>query len=189
MGVHALTEAAGQPCRVLIVGGAGFIGSHFTDGLLADPATQAVTLYDNFSSGFEWHYDHHQGDARLQVVRADAGDGDALTDHMAVHDTVIHLAANPDIARAATEPAIDFHEGTVLTHNVVEAMRKVGCGRILYASGSGVYGDRGDIEVSEDDGPMLPISTYGASKLACEALILTRPNIDEPETERGKGDQ
>lgn len=171
MGVHALTEAAGQPCRVLIVGGAGFIGSHFTDGLLADPATQAVTLYDNFSSGFEWHYDHHQGDARLKVVRADAGDGDALADHMAGHDTVIHLAANPDIARAATEPAIDFHEGTVLTHNVVEAMRKVGCGRILYASGSGVYGDRGDIEVSEDDGPMLPISTYGASKLACEALI------------------
>jgi UDP-glucose 4-epimerase len=166
-----LTEAEAAPRRVLIVGGAGFIGSHFTDRLLADPLTELVTLFDNFSSGHEWHYADHKDDARLAVVRADAGDADALTRHMAGHDTVIHLAANPDIARAATEPAIDFHEGTVLTHNVVEAMRKVGTKRILYASGSGVYGDRGDQAVAEDHGPMLPISTYGASKLACEALI------------------
>lgn len=171
MGVHALTEAEAAPRRVLIVGGAGFIGSHFTDRLLADPLTELVTLFDNFSSGHEWHYADHKDDARLAVVRADAGDADALTRHMAGHDTVIHLAANPDIARAATEPAIDFHEGTVLTHNVVEAMRIVGTKRILYASGSGVYGDRGDQAVAEDHGPMLPISTYGASKLACEALI------------------
>ncbi|NQV84535.1 MAG: NAD-dependent epimerase/dehydratase family protein [Rhodospirillales bacterium] len=154
-----------------MVGGAGFIGSHFTDRLLADPKTEAVTLFDNFSSGHEWHYAHHQSDTRLAVVRADAGDGEALIDVIAGHDTVIHLAANPDIARAALEPSIDFKEGTVLTHNVVEAMRITGCPRILYASGSGVYGDRGESEVSEDHGPMLPISTYGASKLACEALI------------------
>jgi len=166
-----LTEALGAPRRIVIVGGAGFIGSHFTDRLLADPKTEAVTLFDNFSSGHEWHYAHHQSDTRLAVVRADAGDGEALIDVIAGHDTVIHLAANPDIARAALEPSIDFKEGTVLTHNVVEAMRITGCPRILYASGSGVYGDRGESEVSEDHGPMLPISTYGASKLACEALI------------------
>lgn len=166
-----MTEALGAPRRIVIVGGAGFIGSHFTDRLLADPKTEAVTLFDNFSSGHEWHYAHHQSDTRLAVVRADAGDGEALIDVIAGHDTVIHLAANPDIARAALEPSIDFKEGTVLTHNVVEAMRITGCPRILYASGSGVYGDRGESEVSEDHGPMLPISTYGASKLACEALI------------------
>jgi UDP-glucose 4-epimerase len=84
---------------------------------------------------------------------------------------VIHLASNPDIARAVTEPDIDFREGTALTNNVVEAMRVAGPSRILYASGSGVYGDTGEREVDEDFSPMAPISTYGASKLAGEALI------------------
>lgn len=161
--------------RTIIIGGAGFIGSHFTDRLLADSGTERVTLYDNFSSGRDWHFAHHQGDARLSVVRADVGDLGALTDAVAGHDTLIHLAANPDIARAASHPAIDFIEGTVLTHNVVEAMRlsggAAGCGRILYSSGSGVYGDLGAVEVAEDHGPMRPISTYGASKLASEAMI------------------
>ncbi len=166
-----MTKAAARPRRVIIVGGAGFIGSHFIDHLLADPAIEAVTVFDNFSSGQEWHYAHHQDDVRLSVVRADAGNAGSISEAVAGHDTVIHLAANPDIALAATEPAIDFDEGTVLSHNVVEAMRINGCERILYASGSGVYGDLGDKEVAEDHGPMLPISTYGASKLACEALI------------------
>ena len=71
-------------------------------------------------------------------------------------DTVIHLASNPDIARAATEPAIDFDAGTLLTHHVVEAMRLSGVTRILYASGSGVYGDLGDVEADEDHGPLPP---------------------------------
>ena len=90
---------------------------------------------------------------------------------MAGSETVIHLASNPDIARAVTEPAIDFDAGTLLTHHVVEAMRRSGAKRILYASGSGVYGDLGEIEAEEDHGPLVPISTYGASKLAGEALI------------------
>ncbi len=171
MGVRSLTEAGSDLKRVIIIGGAGFIGSHFTDRLLADENTQAVTIYDNFSSGREDFIASHRSDPRLTVVRADAKDADALTDAVAGHDAVIHLAANPDIARAATEPAIDFDEGTALTHNVVEAMRRSGVGRILYASGSGVYGDLGDKEAAEDHGPMRPISTYGASKLASEALI------------------
>jgi UDP-glucose 4-epimerase len=154
-----------------IVGGAGFIGSHFTDCLLADPSVTRVTLYDNFSSGREWHYASHQGDARLTVVRGDVKDLDALTIAMKGHGAVIHLASNPDIARAAVEPDIDFREGTWLTNNVLEAMRKSGATTILYASGSGIYGDLGEIEASEDRGPLIPISTYGASKLAGEALI------------------
>jgi UDP-glucose 4-epimerase len=157
--------------RYFIAGGAGFIGSHFTDRLLSDSTTAAVTLYDNFSSGREWHYQQHQQDSRFRVVRADVKDIESLTAAMRDHDIVIHLASNPDIARAATEPEIDFREGTLLTNNVVEAMRRAGVRTILYASGSGVYGDLGDEEVSEDHGPLVPISTYGASKLAGEALI------------------
>jgi UDP-glucose 4-epimerase len=157
--------------RVCIVGGAGFIGSHFTDRLLADAATERVTLYDNFSSGREWHFQHHLDDRRLDVVRADVGDVDALTAAMAGHQLVIHLASNPDIARAMTYPRVDFDEGTALTFNVVEAARLSGVEEILYASGSGVYGDLGELEVAEDHGPLVPSSTYGASKLAGEAML------------------
>jgi UDP-glucose 4-epimerase len=157
--------------RFFIVGGAGFIGSHFTDRLLGDKSTETVTLFDNFSSGRQWHYVHHAADIRLRVIRGDVGDLHALTDSMRNHDVVIHLASNPDIARAATDPAVDFDQGTRLTHHVVEAMRRAGVPRILYASGSGVYGDLGTIEAYENFGPLLPASTYGASKLAGEALI------------------
>jgi UDP-glucose 4-epimerase len=154
-----------------VVGGAGFIGSHFTDRLLADRAVRRVTLFDNFSSGRAWHYAHHERDDRLRVVRGDVKDLPALRAAMDGHDVVIHLASNPDIARAATEPDIDFREGTQLTQNVVEAMRTSSAKRILYASGSGVYGDLGLVEATEDHGPLAPVSTYGASKLAGEALI------------------
>ncbi|MGH2718370.1 MAG: NAD-dependent epimerase/dehydratase family protein [Actinomycetota bacterium] len=154
-----------------IAGGAGFIGSHFTDRLLSDPVTGRLTLYDNFSSGREWHFEHHLGDPRLKVVRGEVEDTDHLTSVLEGHDLVIHLASNPDIARAATEPAIDFDQGTALTQSVLEAMRRSGVRRILYASGSGVYGDLGTVEAGEDYAPMYPVSTYGASKLAGEALI------------------
>ncbi len=157
--------------RYFIVGGAGFIGSHFTDRLLSDSAVQAVTLYDNFSSGRAWHYEHHQSDPRLKVVRGEVRDLESLTTAIAGHDVVIHLASNPDIARAATEPEIDFYEGTLLTNNVVEAMRRSGVPRLLYASGSGVYGDLGEHEANEDYAPLIPVSTYGASKLSGEVLI------------------
>ena len=157
--------------RYFIVGGAGFIGSHFVDRLLADTEVTLVTLYDNFSSGREWHYGHHLSDPRLKVLREDVGSLDALTSAMTGHDVVIHLASNPDIARAATEPEIDFYQGSLLTNNVVEAMRRAGVHRLLYASGSGVYGEIGSTEAYEDLGPLIPVSTYGASKLAGEALI------------------
>jgi UDP-glucose 4-epimerase len=157
--------------RYFLTGGAGFIGSHFTDRLLADPGTEAVTLYDNFSSGREWHYADHLHDKRLNVVRGDLKDLPAMVYAMRGHHAVIHLASNPDIARAATEPDIDFREGTALTQNVVEAIRVTATPRLLYASGSGVYGELGQHEAQEDHGPLLPVSTYGASKLAGEALI------------------
>ncbi len=155
----------------IIVGGAGFIGGHLVDRLLNRPGIGKVTVYDNFSSGREWHIRDHLDDPRMNVVRDDAKNLEPLCRAMGGHDTVIHLASNPDIARAATEPEIDFYEGTLLTHNVVEAMRRTGCGRIIYASGSGIYGDLGKKEISEDHGPLVPVSTYGASKLAGEAMI------------------
>ncbi len=157
--------------RYFLVGGAGFLGSHFSDRLLDMPGVAGVTVYDNMSSGREWHFAHHLGDPRFSVVVADVADENRLADAMAGHDVVIHLASNPDIARAAVEPAVDFYQGTMLTHHVLEAMRRTGTQRLLYASGSGVYGELGAIETGEDYGPLIPVSTYGASKLAGEALI------------------
>jgi UDP-glucose 4-epimerase len=157
--------------RYFIAGGAGFIGSCFVDRLLGDSATERVTVFDNFTSGREWHLEPHASDPRLVVVRDDIKNFAAVVDAMPGHDVVIHLASNPDIAKAMTEPTIDFYEGTLLTHNVVEAMRVTGVPMILYASGSGVYGDIGETEAHEDMGPLVPVSTYGASKLAGEALI------------------
>jgi UDP-glucose 4-epimerase len=153
----------------LIVGGAGFIGSHFADRLLDQGAT--VTVYDNFSSGREWHLAAHRENSRLRVVRGDVSELDALTVAMGGCENVIHLASNPDIARAMTDPTVDFWQGTFLTFQVVEAMRLSGARRLLYASGSGIYGERGWEILEEDGGPRAPISTYGASKLAGEALI------------------
>lgn len=157
--------------RWLLTGGAGFVGSHLVDRLLGDDRADLVTVYDNFSSGRRWHLAHHDGDGRLTVREGEVGDLASLTEAMEGHGVVVHLASNPDIARAATEPTIDFDQGTVLTSNVVEAMRRVGAERVLYPSGSGVYGELGEVEASEDHGPLVPISTYGASKLAGEALV------------------
>lgn len=157
--------------KYIILGGAGFIGGHFVDYLLDNNLTSGVTIYDNFSSGREWPYERHLKNKSFNVVKGDIKDLEKLKNAMASHDVVIHLASNPDIAKAAIEPDIDFREGTYLTQNVVEAMRLTSAKKILYASGSGVYGDLGETEANEDYGPLLPISTYGASKLACEALI------------------
>lgn len=157
--------------RFFIVGGAGFIGSHFCDHLLGPGGASGVTIYDNYSSGRAWHHAAHDGDPRFRVVRGAVEDTRALAAAMDGHDVVIHLASNPDIARAAREPTIDFTQGTALTQSVVEAMRTTSAKRILYASGSGVYGELGMVEAQEDHGPLIPVSTYGASKLAGEALI------------------
>ena len=157
--------------NILISGGAGFIGSHLAQRLLSRPGVESVTIYDNFSSGTRAHLQAVGADARLKVAEGDIKDLPKLTAAMAGADTVFHLAANPDIAKAVTQPDIDFWEGTYLAQNVLEAMRVNKVPRLLYTSGSGVYGENAAVAFRENYGPCLPISTYGASKLACEALI------------------
>jgi UDP-glucose 4-epimerase len=157
--------------RVFVSGGAGFIGSHLLASLLREGGIERVVIFDNFSSGQPSYIKESADDPRVEVVRADLRELSAVTSAMAGCDTVFHLAANPDIAKAVTQPDIDFWEGTYLTQNVLEAMRVNGVRKIIYTSGSGVYGENPEVAFAEDYGPCVPISTYGASKLACEGLI------------------
>src|SRR5258708_9924284 len=157
--------------RFFVVCGAGFVGTHFTELLVAKDGVESVTIYDSLSSGRDWHVRKHLANAKFKCVKGDVKDFEALKRAMDGSEVVIHLASNPDIARAATEPDIDFREGTYLTERVLEAMRLTSAKRILYASGSGVYGDLGMVEAGENYGPLVPISTYGASKLAGRKLV------------------
>ncbi len=161
---------------VVVVGGAGFIGSHLVRLLLGaenehNGGVERVVVYDNFSSGRRWHLDAVASDPRLGIVEGEVDEIDRLATALQGATTVVHLASNPDIARAMTDPTIDFDQGTNLTNCVVEAARRSEVGLVLYASGSGVYGDLGEHEADESFGPLEPVSTYGASKLAGEALI------------------
>jgi UDP-glucose 4-epimerase len=157
--------------KAFITGGAGFIGSHLVGTLLKRGGTEELVVYDNFTSGQRRYLASHAGDTRLHIVEGDIKDLKKLTEAMAGTDTVFHLAANPDIAKAVVRPDIDFWEGTYLTQNVLEAMRTNGIKAIFYTSGSGMYGENPHVYFTESYGPCFPISTYGASKLACEALI------------------
>ncbi|TAN59778.1 NAD-dependent epimerase/dehydratase family protein, partial [bacterium] len=157
--------------RYFVAGGAGFIGSHLTKCILREEIGARVVVYDNFSSGKKRHLKDAAGSKNLKVIKGDVKDTDSLLKAMAGADIVYHFASNPDIAKAATKPDIDFWEGTYLTNNILEAMRIRKVRKILYASGSGVYGDAKKVEVGEDYPLKLPVSTYGASKLAGEALI------------------
>jgi len=156
--------------RVLVTGGAGFLGSNLVSMIL-DRGLGHVTIFDNFSTGRRAFFGERLGAAELTVVEGDVADYDALLRVLPGHDVVFHLAANSDIARAAIEPLIDFNNGTRLTQTLLEAMRNTGVTRILFTSGSGVYGDVPPVPIPEDYPSTIPISTYGASKLASEVLI------------------
>jgi UDP-glucose 4-epimerase len=155
--------------QIFITGGAGFIGSHLTLKMLS--LGNKVTVYDNFSNGHKWHLEEAELNNDLKIIDAEISDEMKLSSSMAGHDVVFHLASNADIAKAAEEPSIDFLNGTCLTHFVLEAMRKNSIKKIIYTSGSGVYGEVPQFPVPEDYSKTIPISTYGAQKLASEMLI------------------
>ncbi len=143
--------------KILVIGGSGFVGQNLVRHL--DSQGHTVRIYDKRLSAFG---SGHVGDIK---------DLELLMHAMQGSDLVYHLASNAEISKAITDPTVDFYEGTLLTQNVLEAMRITGVRRLVYFSGSGVYGEDASAVFTEDHAPMLPISTYGASKLACEAMI------------------
>lgn len=154
--------------KYFVTGGAGFIGSHLVDRLVK---SGEVTVYDNLSSGKMEFIEHHLGKTNFQFVQGDLLDFEALNNAIAGHDLVFHLAANPDVRAGITDTNLDLQQGIRATRNVLEAMRLNHIARIIFASSSTVYGEAGTMPLDEDYGPLLPISLYGAAKLACEGFI------------------
>lgn len=154
--------------RVLTTGGAGFIGSHLIDKLTSEG--HEVTDY-----GYIWN-----NRKRFLNPKCKYMGGNILKKFPFVpknfginYDIVYHLASNSDISRSVESPSLDFENGTRMTFEVLQTMRYSDIPKIVFFSGSGVYGipDFKGIKVAEEYAPLLPISHYGASKLACEAMI------------------
>ncbi len=152
-----------------VTGGAGFIGSHLVDRLVAEG--KEVTVYDNLSAGKKEYIAHHLSKSNFHFHHADALDLDTLTTAMCGHEVVWHLAANSDIPGGNKNTDLDLKNGTIATRNVLEAMRQNNINKVLFSSSSTVYGDVPLVALAETNGPLLPISLYGASKLACEGLL------------------
>lgn len=156
--------------RALVTGGAGFIGSHLIDRLVA--RGDEVVVIDNLSSGDLSFITDHLDSGAVVLVEGDICNPDDVGRAMAMNiDCVFHLAANPDIRLGTRITDTDLKQGTVATYNIVEAMRLNDVKDIAFASSSVVYGENAPMPTPENHGPCMPISLYGASKQAGEGLI------------------
>jgi UDP-glucose 4-epimerase len=153
--------------RCFVVGGAGFIGSHLVERLLASEAE--VTVFDNLSVG-KREFLSRALDGACRLVEGDALDLGALERAMAGADFVFHLAANPEARWGLENPRLDLEQGTICTWNVLEAMRRTATKQLVFASSGTMYGDTAEL-CAEGRLGALPISLYGASKFAGEAMI------------------
>ncbi len=155
---------------VLVTGGAGFIGSHLVDALLA--RGHDVIVLDNLSSGCMENLERSTNKANFRFVN---GDMKTWNDWIGVLNDVTlvyHFAAKPEVRVGEIEPKVHFDENLVTTFKLLEGMRQSKSSKnLVFASTSTIYGEASIQPTPENYGPLLPISTYGATKLGCEALI------------------
>lgn len=155
--------------RFFVTGGAGFIGSHVTDRLLA--LGHEVVVYDNFSTGREEFLADAAASSRFTLVRGDTLDVETLRKALAGADFVIHLAANADVRFGSLNPRRDFEQNTTATFHVLDAMRLSGVRQIAFASTGSVYGEPELFPTPEDAPFPIQTSFYAASKLGGEGLV------------------
>ena len=160
--------------RVLVTGAAGFIGSYIVDWLLEQ--SQEVIGVDNFVLGRRENICEALANDNFRLLEVDLADCDSLLQAISPIapkgsvDFVWHMAASSDISAGSIDPSVDLRNTYMTTFNTLALMRELEIPRLAFASSSAVYGDHGGI-LTEDSGPLFPISNYGAMKLASEASI------------------
>jgi UDP-glucose 4-epimerase len=156
--------------KILVTGGAGFIGSHLCDRLLARGAQ--VWCVDNMHLGRRRNIAHLESRSDFHFLELDVLQRKPLDSLFAEagFDAVFHMAANSDIAAGVADSRLDLTFNHLTTLTILEAMRTHGVNRLFFASTSAVFGEN-DALLGENDGPLQPISFYGASKLAAEAYV------------------
>lgn len=155
----------------LVTGGAGFIGGSLVDRLMQSKENNVMVL-DNLLTSDGRYVSIWQSEKRFRLVKADIADTTILNDLIEKSDIVFHLAANPNVRLGSTDSTVDFRDGLQATHLLLEAMKKsTNCKKIIFTSSSTVYGEPSVIPTPESYSPLIPVSLYGASKLACESLI------------------
>ena len=162
-----------EKINVVVTGGAGFIGSHLVDYLVNKYGR--VIVIDNLSSGRLENIRRHIDEGSVEFHRIDLkrSEPKELVDIIRGSTIIYHLAANPEVRVSVTHPRIHFEENVLATFNLLEACRLAKIKLLVFTSSSTVYGDAKKLPTPEDYSPLLPISVYGASKLACENLIIT----------------
>lgn len=156
--------------KIMVTGGAGFIGSHIVDSLLGDG--HEVVVYDNLSSGRKEFLAHCMDD--IEFLERDLVKDRGLADLLGDVDHVYHVAANPDVRVGANDTYVSVEQNVLATYYLLEAMRKArpdDPASLTFTSTSTIYGNAKELPTPENYGPLKPISQYGASKLAAEALI------------------
>ncbi|UCH71555.1 MAG: NAD-dependent epimerase/dehydratase family protein [Thermoplasmatales archaeon] len=155
--------------KTFVTGGAGFIGSHLVDRLIDDGNT--VTAYDNLSSGNKKFLEHLMKNDKFDFIEADLLDTERVKKEIKNHDVVFHISANPFVRLGEKDTKLDLEQGAIVTHNILESMRVNNIKKIVFSSSSVVYAETPPMALPETYGPTLPISLYGAGKLASEGLI------------------
>lgn len=156
--------------KILITGGAGFIGSHLDDALIA--RGHQLTIVDNLVLGRKENIEHLIGNPNFRFIEADLLDMAKMREIFAEgkFDMVYHLAANSDIQRGGKDPMVDYNLTFNTTFNVLQLLKEFEIKKFFFASTSAIYGETYDV-LNEDYGPLKPVSNYGAGKLASEAFI------------------
>jgi len=155
--------------KAFVTGGAGFIGSHLVDKLISKG--DFVTTYDNLTSGKKQFLEQHMKNDKFTFIEADLLDLTQLKEEIKDHDIIFHIAANPFVRLGEKQTRLDLEQGAIVTYNILEAMRINDIKKIVFSSSSVVYAETPPIHLPENYGPTLPISLYGAGKLAAEGLI------------------
>jgi UDP-glucose 4-epimerase len=153
--------------RVLLTGCAGFIGSHLVDRLLEMGCD--VLGVDDLSAGKEEFMTGAMANPRFRFEKVDLL-RDNLSSLLEGREVLCHFAANPDVRKGVEDTRVHLDQNVEVTYRLLEGSRRAGVGEILFPSTSTVYGET-VVPTPETQGPLLPISLYGASKLACEALV------------------